>query len=54
LELQETWLGIPPNGNPVCTRFDAHFVLDDNKITHAWIFIDMIDVLEQVGVDVFA
>jgi predicted ester cyclase len=47
------WLGIPPNGKPVWIRFGAHLVINNDKVTHAWIFIDMLDVMRQAGFNFF-
>ena len=47
------WLGIPKNDQPIWVRYAAHFIIENNKITSAWIFFDLLDVMRQVGINLF-
>ena len=48
-----SWLGIPATHKPAWIRFAAHFIIKQEKITHAWIFIDMLDIMRQAGYSFF-
>ena len=50
---QQPWLGIPANDQPTWIRFGAQFTIKENKITHAWMFLDVIDVMRQAGINIF-
>ena len=47
------WLGIPSTSQPTWIRFAAHFIIEDNKISRAWYFLDMLDVMRQAGFNFF-
>ncbi len=47
------WLDIPATDQPTWIRFAAHFILRNNKITHAWYFLDILDVMRQAGFNYF-
>ena len=47
------WLTIPASQQPTYIRFHASFFIDDNKITRAWFFLDILDVIRQAGCNLF-
>ena len=47
------WLDIPANDQPTWIRFGAQFTMKESKITHAWMFVDVVDVMRQVGIKIF-
>jgi predicted ester cyclase len=47
------WLGIPATGKPVEMRVMDFYRTDGDLIAENWVPIDIIDVLRQLGVDVF-
>jgi predicted ester cyclase len=47
------WLGIPANDQPTWIRFGAQFTIVENKIAQAWMFLDVIDVMRQAGINIF-
>lgn len=47
------WLGIPCNNQPIWIRYASHFLMEEGKIAKAWYFIDVIDVLRQIGFHFF-
>jgi len=49
----QPWLTISATGKPLWIRFGAHLVIENDKITHAWIFIDILDVMRQAGFSFF-
>ncbi|MEM6765205.1 MAG: ester cyclase [Bacteroidota bacterium] len=50
---QQEWLGIPPNQQPMWVRYSTTFLIQDQKITKAWYFLDTLDVLRQSGFHFF-
>lgn len=48
------WLGLPPTGRKVGMRVMDFYRLDGGHIAENWVPIDIIHVLLQMGVDVFA
>tara|TARA_B110000091_G_C13818656_1_gene479371 strand:+ start:3194 stop:4225 length:1032 start_codon:yes stop_codon:yes gene_type:complete len=49
----EDWLEIPATKQPVWLRYTALFRLEKNKIIKAWYFFDIIDIIRQVGFNLF-
>lgn len=49
----KNWLGIPAHQQASWLRFAAHFLIEEGKIVKAWFFIDVLDVMRQVGYDFF-
>jgi predicted ester cyclase len=47
------WLTIPANQQPTFIRFHATFFLEKGKITKAWYFLDVLDVIRQAGFNLF-
>ncbi len=47
------WLGLPATGKPVEMRVMDFYRTENGRIAENWIPIDIIDVLRQLGVDVF-
>jgi predicted ester cyclase len=47
------WLTIPATGHPTYIRFHATFFIRNNKITRAWYFLDVLDVIRQAGYNLF-
>ena len=47
------WLTIPASQQPTYIRFHASFFIDNNKITRAWFFLDILDVIRQAGCNLF-
>ncbi len=47
------WLALPPTGKHVGMRVMDFYRLEDGVIAENWVPIDIIDVLRQLGVDVF-
>ena len=50
---QQDWLDIPASNQPTWIRYATHFNLENDKITRAWYFIDMLDVMRQAGYQFF-
>ncbi len=48
------WLGLPATGKPVTMKVMDFWRRDGALLAENWVFIDMIDLLGQIGVDVFA
>lgn len=48
------WLGVGPTGNPIGFRVMDFYRLEGELIAENWVPIDIVDVLRQMGVDVFA
>jgi predicted ester cyclase len=48
------WLGLPPTGKTVGMRVMDFYLHDEGRIRENWVPIDIIDVMKQLGVDVFA
>jgi predicted ester cyclase len=49
----EDWLDIPATQQPTWLRYAAHFMIEDGKITKAWYFFDVLDVMRQAGFNFF-
>jgi hypothetical protein len=47
------WLGLKATNKPVTMRVLQFWRREGNVFKENWMLIDMIDVLEQLGVDVF-
>jgi predicted ester cyclase len=47
------WLSIPANQQPTFIRFHATFFIEEDKITKAWFFLDILDVIRQAGFQLF-
>jgi predicted ester cyclase len=48
------WLGLPATGKRVTMKVMDFWRRDGALLSENWVFIDMIDLLSQIGVDVFA
>ena len=48
------WLGCPPTGRPVTMRVMDFYRRDGDLLAENWVLIDIVDVLLQSGVDLFA
>ncbi|MGK0363273.1 MAG: putative ester cyclase [Saprospiraceae bacterium] len=51
--LNDDWLGIKATGKIITLRVVDYWRREDDQLKENWVFIDMIDVLEQLGIDVF-
>ena len=51
--LGDGWLGLPATGNAADMRVIDVWRREDDLLAENWVFIDTIDLLEQLGVDVF-
>ncbi|MDT3437167.1 ester cyclase [Haloarcula sp. 1CSR25-25] len=47
------WLGLPATGEDVTMRVMDFWRREEDRLAENWVFIDMIDLLDQIGVDVF-
>ncbi|WP_179213692.1 ester cyclase [Halorubrum vacuolatum] len=47
------WLGLPATDESVTMRVMDFWRREDDLLAENWVFIDMIDLLNQIGVDVF-
>ncbi len=47
------WLGLAPTGKPVAMRVMDFYRTENRLIAENWIAIDIIDILRQLGVDIF-
>lgn len=47
------WLGLPPTGKRVGMRVMDFYRCEDGLIAENWVPIDIIDILRQLGIDVF-
>ena len=47
----ENWLGLPVAGMPVRLRFGEFYATADGKITEVYLLFDLVDLLQQVGVN---
>lgn len=50
---KKNWHGIPPTHQPTWLRYAGHFMIEDGKITKAWFFFDLLDVMRQAGFNFF-
>jgi predicted ester cyclase len=48
------WLGLPASGRPVTMRVMDFWHAQDAMLTENWVMIDIPDLLNQIGIDVFA
>jgi predicted ester cyclase len=48
------WLGLAPTAKPVTMRVMDFWRRDGERLAENWVFVDVIDLLRQLGVDVFA
>jgi predicted ester cyclase len=48
------WLGLAPTDRPVCMRVMDFWRRDNDRLDENWVMIDLIDLLNQMGLDVFA
>lgn len=48
------WLGLAATGKPVTMRVMDFWACRDGRLTENWVMIDIPDLLQQLGVDVFA
>ncbi len=48
------WMGMPPTGKFIGMRVMDFYRCEDGKLAENWVPIDIIDILRQMGVDVFA
>jgi predicted ester cyclase len=48
------WLGLPATNKRITMRVMDFWRRDGDLLAENWVFIDMIDLLSQIGVDVFA
>jgi predicted ester cyclase len=47
------WLGLPATNKPITMRVMDFWRREGDLLAENWVFIDMIDLLQQIGVDVF-
>ena len=47
------WLGLPPTGKQIRMRFSDYWLIKDGLFSENWVIVDHIDVLKQLGLDVF-
>lgn len=50
----DSWLGLPGTGKRITMKVMDFWRREGDLLAENWVFIDMIDLLEQIGVDVFA
>jgi predicted ester cyclase len=48
------WLGIPATGLPIKLRYMDIWRSENGKLVENWVLVDIIDFLNQIGVDVLA
>jgi predicted ester cyclase len=48
------WLGLAPTNKPVTMRVMDFWRREGDRLAENWVFVDVIDLLRQLGVDVFA
>lgn len=48
------WLGLPATGRPVTMRVMDFWRVDGGRLADNWVFVDIPDVLAQLGLDPFA
>ncbi|MEP6021315.1 MAG: ester cyclase [Paracoccaceae bacterium] len=48
------WMGIAPTGQKVTLRSLDFWRIEDGKIRENWVMVDLLDLYDQIGVDVFA
>ncbi|GAA0180156.1 nuclear transport factor 2 family protein [Clostridium sediminicola] len=47
------WLGLPATNKKITMRVMDFYRREDNLLAENWVFIDMVDFLLQIGIDVF-
>ena len=47
------WLGLKATGKKITLRVVDYWRREGDKLKENWVFIDIVDVMEQLGVDVF-
>lgn len=50
---KKDWLDIPATNQPTWLRYSTTFLFENNKITNAWYFFDILDVMRQAGFSFF-
>ena len=50
----DSWLGLPATNQRITQRIMDFWRRDGDLLAENWVFIDMVDLLSQIGVDVFA
>ena len=48
------WMGIAPTGQKVTLRSLDFWRMEEGKIRENWVMVDLLDLYDQIGVDVFA
>lgn len=48
-----SWLGVPATGKKIVMRDADLYLRQGDKLVENWCYMDVIDVLMQMGVDVF-
>ena len=48
------WLGLPPSGRAITLRVMDFYRIEDGLIAENWVPIDILNALDQLGMDVFA
>lgn len=48
------WMGIPPVGKEVLMRSLDFWRVEDGLIRENWVLVDLLDIFNQIGLDVFA
>jgi predicted ester cyclase len=48
------WLGLAPTGRPITMRVMDFWRREGDRLDENWVMIDLIDLLDQMGLDVFA
>ena len=51
--LCKEWLGIKPKGQQFTCRVSDWWRRDGDKLVENWVFVDLVDMLKQLGYDVF-
>ena len=51
--LGNDWLGLEATGNKITMRVLDFWRREDGKLKENWVMIDMVDILNQLGIDVF-
>lgn len=51
--LNDGWLGLKATGKTITLRVVDYWRREDNRLKENWVFIDVINILKQLGVDVF-
>lgn len=51
--LNDDWLGLKATGKKITLRVVDYWRREGDRLKENWVFIDLIDVLEQLGMDIF-